>query len=228
MVHPWDEIPKTDPLYELIRGQQVAGPVFGPTYAVLYELDRVIRRDWYDLRDRVEMPKPILRFGRLEGARLAEYCRYDSTFSVVVTIDPTKHRTLLDVAEYLVHEYVHLWMDWLRYSVEENGDHGKSFRAHLTDAGIISDDKGEHVGFLGNVWGEWLAKIEDELSLTAYLLSDEPSRPSRKQTYECPTCSLLVEHRKTDLALRCQHGLSDDELCGEAGALMKLRDTVKP
>lgn len=198
----------TDPLRDAIAAQQCRHPEFGSVYECLYRLSRRIKSDFYNLQDRVDMPKAILRFGQLAGARKAEYCSHDTTFRCVITIDPTKFLTLSGVAEYLAHEICHMWMDWLGYKPEENGGHGEPFADAMANYGIkVEGGHGDHVGYIGELWPAWLAKVNEELRLSSFLLSSEPKT---RYLYKCPVCGRTVEHGRSDLVLTCHHEMDTD------------------
>lgn len=218
---------RTDPLATRIRIHQKANPTFGAAYDAIYEMADRVRLGHFSRDDGEKMPWPIVRFGVLGGSRLAEYARFDGTFHTVITIDPNKFHNLLETVEYLAHEYVHLWMDWLRYPHDENGGHGPAFITAVAEMGLSVDFSGEHFGYHGDVWHTWLKEANQDLDLGRFLLADKPKRPSRKQTYECPSCGLTIRHKKTDLELMCFHGLEIDAVGYDTGAVMKLRDTLE-
>lgn len=214
--------PHTDHLYPDLRRQQCALDPLGAVYTALYELHDRLRKTFYsDSPDDQDMPEAIIRFGPLKRNRMAEYTRFDGTLWTVITIDPLKHRTAADAAEYLAHEMVHLWMDYLGYEQSDNY-HGKPFHDAMANYGICTSGRyGEHVGYIGDVWKQWMEENHD-LGLGWFVLSDEPQVNRRLMKWQCPTCGFSFRSRRTDLIVRCQHQLEDDELQGAVGSRMEM------
>jgi len=212
--------PHTDHLYREIRNQQLSDPLLGDVYEALYEAENRLRDGFYEV-DAIDMPFPIIRFGALPRNRLAEYIMFDGIFWTVITIDPAKHRTAAGAVEYLAHEMTHMWMDWLGYPMANNY-HDKTFHETMASYGISTSGRfGDHRGYIGDVWENWL-KNNDDLKLDQFLLSDEPQLKRRLNKWACPVCGFSFQSRRTDVIVRCQHCLEDDELLGKDGARMEM------
>lgn len=208
-------LPKPPAYIEGPWSRQARHPQFGVVYQgfhslIAYTVDRL---DWKTERF------PMFKFGELPDDLIASFEEIDDFgFPDVLTLDPMKVRTALAAAEYVVHETVHCWQADIGYPLVDNR-HEENFHLAMADFGIATQGiSGRHVGYIGDVWDEWMAELR-HLRLGEMLLSDEPAPKRLKvRTYECQICALTVHHASATLALVCSH----DDASSDEPSIMKL------
>lgn len=108
------------------------------------------------------MGYPCLGAASLGRYRMAEYTPKNSfMLPHAIALNFMEMDTGIDVCEHIAHELVHMWEHSLGYDLSGNA-HNEQFHNKMSDYGIATQGvMGRHVGYMGDVWQDWLKRNED-------------------------------------------------------------------
>lgn len=188
-------------LVHRLRCQQEADPLLGGLFTALHQCaDRIAAHFYRDY----DLPYPVISMDRDRRTRMGHYQQRDGlTLVHRINLNPFALNNGVEAAETLAHEMVHLWQAHVGRPCERNY-HSQEFHERMLCYGIkTAGKKGNHVGYEGSTWSDWIAE-QGDLNLERYLLPGMDQPPPRQMLkWQCSACGFSFRSRRHDVNIVC-------------------------